>query len=144
MPHCRRGRTCPLIPVCAWAAPANSPFLLLSLATSQVLHVASEKGLLAVMKKCLVWGTDPNIKNKKGLTATDLAVIRHQSVAAEYLLSKEIVSVNMDGKTLLHEAATAGMLRVAESLLALDISPNVVDPYVREKRARGNQALTLH
>ena len=30
-----------------------------------ILHIAASNGLIDVMRKCLVWGTDPNILNKK-------------------------------------------------------------------------------
>ena len=92
------------------------------------LSIAAGLGLIQVIKKCLVWGTDPNIQNYKGLTATDLAVVRRHGVAASYLLSKEIVSVNMDGKTLIHEAAATGLVRVTEALLSHNVSANCVDP----------------
>jgi len=93
-----------------------------------LLSVAAELGLLKVIKKCLVWGTDPNIKNNKGFCATDIAVVRQQGVAAEYLLSKKSVSVHIDGKTLLHESAEAGMVRVVDALLSLNNDVDCKDP----------------
>ena len=93
-----------------------------------VLNIAASKGLLRVMRKCLVWGTDPNLKNNDGLTAIDIAVRRYQPVAAEYLLSKISVKFSTDGLTLLHEASTSGMGRFALSLLENGVNANCRHP----------------
>ena len=93
-----------------------------------VLAIAAGRGLLQVIRKCLLWGTDPNIKNKNGLTAMDIAVRRYQPVAAEYLLSKVSVKFNTEGLTLLHEAATSGMGRFALSLLENGVNANCHHP----------------
>ncbi|GMH47704.1 hypothetical protein TrVE_jg8302 [Triparma verrucosa] len=93
-----------------------------------VLAIAAAKGLLQVMRKCLVWGTDPNLKNVDGLTAIGIAVRRYQPVAAEYLLSKISVKFATDGLTLLHEASTSGMGRFAASLLENGVNANCRDP----------------
>ena len=93
-----------------------------------VLAIAAAKGLLQVMRKCLVWGTDPNLKNNDGLTAIDIAVRRFQPVAAEYLLSKVSVEFATEGLTLLHEASTSGMGRFAASLLEQGVNANCRDP----------------
>ncbi|GMH90150.1 hypothetical protein TL16_g11680 [Triparma laevis f. inornata] len=93
-----------------------------------VLAIAATKGLLNVMRKCLVWGTDPNLKNADGLTAIDIAVRRFQPVAAEYLLSKIAVKFATEGLTLLHEASTSGMGRFTASLLENGVNANCKEP----------------
>jgi len=93
-----------------------------------VLAIAAGRGLLQVVRKCLLWGTDPNIKNKRGRTAMEIAVQRYQPVAAEYLLSKVSVKFNTEGLTLLHDAATSGMGRFALSLLENGVNSNCHHP----------------
>jgi len=94
---------------------------------STVLSIAASKGLIDVVRKCLVWGTDPNIKNNKGKSAMTLAVERNHQIAAEYLLSKQSVEFAKTGRTLLHECAKEGMSRFALSMCGNGVDVNSVD-----------------
>ena len=95
-----------------------------------LLLVAARWGHHKIVRKCLRWGFEINHENDAGFTALQLAVGAGRGGTAEYLITKKAEFSNF-GRTLLHDAAAAGLLGTTKELLLRGVPVNELDDDLR-------------
>lgn len=91
-----------------------------------VFIIACKYGHQKLVRKSLQWGMDLNHVNNKNHTGIYYAVCEGYAEVAQYLLTKN-PTLNVSGRTLLHEAAKRGMLSTVQALLLHGINVNEAD-----------------